>query len=253
MAFRSDVQIDWSVSPRIITVDLPSTAIVIQDIVDTCRQLSDDLDNLDDLHIVHNSFTGGKQDLGDGASVGITLTLNNAKLAFEKRGGPSFVQCKVTGGNLVAVDSAEDSIDPIQTTEFTQVVISQSSSPTIVGASATDIADAVWDEALAAHQTVGSLGEAILLIKNANIIETTKTIAGSTKEVIKTDLNKADGFYDDMAVAILEGTNTTVRFITSYKQTDGAITVDEALPFTPGTSVTVCILAQPRSLVSRIG
>lgn len=129
MAVRTDVTVDFSVNPRIVTVAAPSTDITIQDLYDTLRDIEKVPANMDDKILVS---AGGKEDLGGGSTVGITLTLQDAKLAFAARGGPSFVQCKVTGGNLVAVDAAQAVIDPIQTTDFTQVVIAQSSSPTIV-------------------------------------------------------------------------------------------------------------------------
>jgi hypothetical protein len=75
--------------------------------------------------------SAGKEPLGGGSYVGITATLQNAKLAFEARPSPTFVACTVTGGNLVAVDANGDNMDPIEVTAFTQVTIAQSSSPTI--------------------------------------------------------------------------------------------------------------------------
>jgi len=130
MAVRNDITVDWSVSPRIITVADPSTTITIQDLHDTCRDLEDELPaGLAYPHLVNSA---GKESLGGGASVGITAALQNAKLAFEARVGPGFVSCTVTGGNLTAVDENGDAIDPIQTTDYTQVVIAQSSSPTLI-------------------------------------------------------------------------------------------------------------------------
>ncbi len=129
MAIRIDLSIDYSVSPRIITVASPSTTITIQDLHDTLHTLQEEMRNLNFDGIV---FSAGKNDLGGGSFVGITLLLLNARLAFEARGGPSFVQCIVSGGNLVAQDTDADPIDPIEPTAFTQVVISQSTSPTLV-------------------------------------------------------------------------------------------------------------------------
>jgi len=128
MTVRSDISVDWYSSPRIITVASPSTEITLQDLVDTIRSIEDDLINTSYDHLLN---AAGKDDLGGGVYVGITVTLQNAKLAFEARPGPDFVQCNVSGGNLVAVDSSGNNIDPIQTTAYTQVVRTSSSSATL--------------------------------------------------------------------------------------------------------------------------
>jgi len=107
----------------------PSTTITIQDLHDTCRDFEDNLDNMSYEKLINSA---GKEDLGGGVQVGITSTLNNAKLAFEARGGPSFTACVVSGGNLVAVDENGTQVDPIEPTDYTQVTIAQSASATLV-------------------------------------------------------------------------------------------------------------------------
>lgn len=128
MTVRNDLTVDWFASPRIITVAAPSTEITIQDLLDTCRELEDDVYNMvyDPL-----ASAAGKENLGGGVRVGITLTLLNAVLAFEARPGPTYVQCRVAGGNLVAVDGYGDDISPIYPTAFTQVLTTASSSATL--------------------------------------------------------------------------------------------------------------------------
>jgi uncharacterized protein YjbI with pentapeptide repeats len=128
MAIRTDIIVDWWASPRIITVLAPSAEITMQDLVDTCRYLEDDLNSLDDEHLVD---AAGKEDLGGGVKVGITVTLQNAKLAFEARGGPDFIQCNISGGNLVSIDLNGVTTSPIQPTSYTQVVLANSSSATL--------------------------------------------------------------------------------------------------------------------------
>lgn len=128
MAIRSDISIDWSLSPRIITIDAPSTKITMQDLYDTLR--TEEVVQVDEPRIIAGA---GKEPLGDGLLVGLTLTLNNALLAFEARTGPSYIQCLVSGGNLVAVDNNGDPVaNPIFPTSFTQVVMSASSSATLI-------------------------------------------------------------------------------------------------------------------------
>lgn len=132
MSFRTDISVDWELSPRIITVATPSTEITMQDLADTLRGLehrpSPGYDVFSHDYIVD---LAGKEPLGGGVSVGITLSLKNAKLAFESRTGPSFTQCNVSGGNLVAFDTVGAELDPIQTTAYVQVVRTSSSSATL--------------------------------------------------------------------------------------------------------------------------
>lgn len=163
MAFRSDVSVNWEVSPRIITVASPSVTITVQDLYDTLRVLEQGLDAMDDDSIVS---AGGKEQLAVGEFVGITMTLQDALLAFQARVGPSFVQCNIRGGNTVAVDSAGTPFTtPIQTTAFTQVIVQQSTSPTLVtstivgAAAASATAVAVWNIEISTVTSTGTTGE----------------------------------------------------------------------------------------------
>jgi hypothetical protein len=82
MSFRSDISVDWSVTPRIITVGSPSTDLSVQDLIDTCRELEQEMPNLVYPHLINAS---GKEPLGSGVSVGVTAELRNAVVAFEPR------------------------------------------------------------------------------------------------------------------------------------------------------------------------
>jgi hypothetical protein len=132
VSFRTDVSIDFTLSPRVITVASPSVSITIQDLYDTVASIQQQMFNLIYVAIV-DANTGGKQVLGGGVLVGVTLSLRNALLAFAARPGPATVQCSVTGGNLVAVDVNGASLTtPIQPTAFTQVVVAQSTSAALI-------------------------------------------------------------------------------------------------------------------------
>lgn len=109
----------------IITVPSPDVSLDLQYLVNEIRDTEDELNPSIGYGTIANAF--GKQSLGGGSFVGITVQLlENWKLAFEARPGPTTVAVMVTGGNLVA-----DSGNPIYPTTFTQVTIAQSSSPTI--------------------------------------------------------------------------------------------------------------------------
>jgi hypothetical protein len=83
MAERTDLTVEWTRSPRIITVAAPSVALTMQDLVDSCKGVLEQSWAGLDQPALHSS--GGKQDLGGGVAVGITVTLQNAQIAFETR------------------------------------------------------------------------------------------------------------------------------------------------------------------------
>ncbi|KKM76902.1 hypothetical protein LCGC14_1375390, partial [marine sediment metagenome] len=82
MAIRTDITVNFLVSPRLIEVEAPSTEVTIQDLYDTLREIEDDIQNLDDDFLIS---AGGKEPLGGGVLVGVTAELNNAQLLFETR------------------------------------------------------------------------------------------------------------------------------------------------------------------------
>lgn len=168
MAIRSDVVVNWNASPRIITVLAPSVEITIQDLLDTCREIEDEPLNMVYAQLVS---AAGKENLGGGVKVGITLRLLNAVLAFEARPGSAYVQCKVSGGNIVAVDSSNIDISPIYPTAFTQILVTASSSATLSSINGTipttaEIATAVWNEPKSNYTTSGTLGKELATNKD---------------------------------------------------------------------------------------
>lgn len=173
MAVRNDLSVDFIASPRIITVASPSTTLTIQDLHDTIKTIEAYIWNMSFPKLL-NSF--GKQDLGGSVLVGITAELQNAKVAFEARGGPSYTLCTISGGNLVAKDTAGDTMSPISPTAFTQIVLSQSSSATIIQDTAewtqaekdnhisttTNIPSTTWTQAISGITGVGTIGKRII-------------------------------------------------------------------------------------------
>ncbi|OGE32211.1 hypothetical protein A3C59_04205 [Candidatus Daviesbacteria bacterium RIFCSPHIGHO2_02_FULL_36_13] len=117
---------------RVIQVDsLNNTqiSVSVQDLVDEIRDYEDELDFMDYEKMMEAT---GKQDLGGGVTVGITLELiNDWRLSFEARTAlEGMTICTVTGGNLVATNQYSN--NPIKATDFVQVTIAQSSSATII-------------------------------------------------------------------------------------------------------------------------
>lgn len=128
MAVRSDVSVDFSVSPRVLLVASPSVEISAQDLHDTCRWIEALPTSMDDPSLVDSS---GYEVLDATTKVGLTVTLDNALVAFAARPGPEYIQCSISGGNVVAVDASGNPFKtPVSPTAFTQVVTTASSSAT---------------------------------------------------------------------------------------------------------------------------
>tara|TARA_R110000824_G_scaffold94445_2_gene227856 strand:- start:1654 stop:4353 length:2700 start_codon:yes stop_codon:yes gene_type:complete len=133
--------ITFQKAERLIFVTSPQNEVTMQDLVDAIRVYEAELDNLDIPKICDAS---GKEDLGGGVLVGITVKLWNWKLQFEARPGPATEVVDVTGGNLVAVDgySTDPSVNfvnPIEPSAFVTVTKTSSASATIAELQITDL------------------------------------------------------------------------------------------------------------------
>lgn len=82
MATRTDVKIYQYLTPRLLIVDAPSTSLNIQDLHDTLSEIDDDFTSMSYPKLL---ATAGKEDLGGGNFVGLTLTLQNCQVGFEHR------------------------------------------------------------------------------------------------------------------------------------------------------------------------
>ena len=86
MAIRDDITVVQDVTPRYAEIAAPSTEIVMQDYVDTLRTLEDDFENMSFPELIQAS---GKEDLGGGTLVAITVEEQNLQLAFQSRRTPA--------------------------------------------------------------------------------------------------------------------------------------------------------------------
>ena len=147
---------------KTVTVLAPDTSVTVQELVDAIADYADEPAYLD-LDMM--ATWDGKADLGGGEFTGITLTMiNDWRIQFEARGGPTYESCQVSGGNLVAVNSYGN--NPIKPTAYTQVQIRQSQAPTLlvgvdnpvtVGLIQTDVVDAVALSADAVAEIVAGI------------------------------------------------------------------------------------------------
>lgn len=114
---------------KLIIIEAPATTITIQELVNAIREWEEELENFDVAKIADAS---GKEDLGGGLKVGITLKLLGWKLKFADRTGPDTVLCEVTGGNLVAVDAAGHFVNPIEPSSYVTVTKTASVSAALI-------------------------------------------------------------------------------------------------------------------------
>ena len=104
MTERSDLITFWEEDPRIIEIADTSAEIIIQDLHDTLKSLTeqasendDSLGPMDDEPLIASE---GKSNLGGGDFTGITATLLDAQLAFESRLTPA------SEGTITTIDLA---------------------------------------------------------------------------------------------------------------------------------------------------
>jgi len=109
MATRQDITQDFIPSPRISIVNAPSTEFVAQDVVDTLRTIEYSWRGQTEEKLLNAS---GKENLGGGVSVGITVELQNNQIAFEGRTTPAQIGTVTTpsstpvSGKIILEDSA---------------------------------------------------------------------------------------------------------------------------------------------------
>lgn len=82
MTTRTDIDYDLSRSPRVAEVMEPSIEVIMQDYVDTTRPFESSFAAMSHPFLMSAS---GKEDLGGGVTVSITITEEDLKLAFQPR------------------------------------------------------------------------------------------------------------------------------------------------------------------------
>lgn len=110
----------------IIEVPAPDTTLDLQYLINQIRDREDELD----LGINYSKIAdaSGKDSLGSGVSTAITVRLlDNWRVRFEERAGPSTEQCTISGGNLVGGPGG----NPVAASAYTQV-IQQSSAAGVI-------------------------------------------------------------------------------------------------------------------------
>jgi len=112
-----------------------------------------------------------------------------------------------------------------------------------------EIADAVWDEAISGHQTVGTTGRNLTLA-GVIIAETTAAGTPTTTTVELTAGSAVNDFYTDMEIIPVSGSLAgQARVITGYVGATKVITVDEA--FTSAIAAGDALLIRARHTHSK--
>lgn len=110
---------------KLIEVLNPQTDVDVQDLYDACREAEASLIGIQYDKIVNAS---GKESLGSGVSIGLTIELLDWQLRF----WDGNYMAKITGGNLVGGVGG----DPVAYTAGVQVLLIQSAASTVVQISA---------------------------------------------------------------------------------------------------------------------
>jgi hypothetical protein len=146
----------------LIEITSPQTDVDIQELIDEIRTVESSAQGIAYPRIAN---AAGKESLGAGVEVGITVELLNG---WQLHFWAGSYTATIAGGNLVGGPAG----DPIAYTAGVQVVLIQSAASTIVstgGSALTQeehdklfaVADDVWDEPLAGHSLAGSTGKAL--------------------------------------------------------------------------------------------
>jgi hypothetical protein len=84
-SLNREIEQDFDLSPRLTRVKAPRTVFVAQDVVDTLRLTEESFQGQSHPKLINAS---GKEDLGGGAAVGITYSLQDNQIQFEDRDTP---------------------------------------------------------------------------------------------------------------------------------------------------------------------
>jgi hypothetical protein len=154
---------------------------------------------------------------------GVTVGTNNDKTGYAlTQAFPSnFAALGITVGGAVTVGTNNDK------TGYSLAV----APPT-----AATIADAVWDEAYNQHTTAGTFGKLMDILRKANYVTEGSVAAGGTPTttVFRTDLTAATSTYDNQTLLFISGSlEGQSAPIESYSQTNGTMTLGDALTAAP--------------------
>ena len=97
-----------------------------------------------------------------------------------------------------------------------------------------------------------ALGGAIREIQKVGYATKGNVIAGSTVSAIKTDIVNTDGYYDGMAVHIIDGGDMITRNVDGYLNTSGTFILTNDAPFAPNAGATIYVLTRHSARSGRV-
>jgi len=186
-----NVTFDWV--NKLINILAPQTEVLIQDLINVIRNQEDEL--YPGISYDQIATAAGKDDLGGGITVGVTLTLiNNWRLKFWEPAPPGY-QALIRGGNLVGGIAG----NPIAFTPLVQVRMIQSASGVIAE---TGVSGLTPEEAA----ELFSIKPDIRGVDN----DTLKTLSGQL-DIAQADLDNPDQYKADVSGLALESTVQDIK------------------------------------------
>ena len=135
----------FDIPTKIATVGIADTDISCQEVLDQFRDFEDTPEAMGFPKMVE---AAGKVDLAGGTQTVITVTLlDDWKLKFADRAGPSTIQCLVFGGNLVGKDGVGAESFPLEPATFVFASIAQATTGALLGSLAPEFQGGIWIDA----------------------------------------------------------------------------------------------------------
>lgn len=179
------IELDPTVTPKLVNITSPTTEITVQDLVSTIRNWEDETPALSFNKVID---AVGKADLGAGVVSGIILTLGSEwRIKFWSGVGQGVIK----DGTIVPTSGYNG--NPIESTggNDSVVVLNQIGGViTQVGSGVTeqdktDIIDGVWEEIITEHQTVNTFGSKNQKVVPSESIDDYKADTSSVEETVK--------------------------------------------------------------------
>jgi hypothetical protein len=161
----------------------------------------------------------------------------------------------VSAGAITTLAGAVVNVDTVDVTTTNTDMRGTDGAYTGTPATAGQIADEVWDEALSGHNVAGSTGKALRQLKQGTItIDSAINDTSATALSFVTDLTEAtSSYYSNKIMVFISGhLSGQARIITSYNGTTKAITLEEALTSAPADGDEFLILATHENSIGEI-
>ena len=107
MAVRTDIDMTYATNPRVLEVRVGSSEMLMQDYIETLRKQEDTFRGMTEARLTD---AAGKEDLGDGVSVGITVSAQDLLLAFAPQTTPA-ISSTVDSSPVSPITSRQIMID----------------------------------------------------------------------------------------------------------------------------------------------